>query len=148
MDDGYRLVVLRRRDWLLQALSAAHATRTRYHFTRDQAASFEAMTIDPVEVLSLLLTMEQEDQAVEAAVADLPHVEVWYEDDLLAPDRQQAALERITAALGLPPAPARSDFVRVAPPTFRGRVANADEVAALLAPTRFARFLERAEFEV
>jgi hypothetical protein len=147
VERDYKLIVLRRRDWLLQALSAAHAGRTQYHFTSDDATSFDAMRVDPVEVLSLLLTMEQEDAVVTSSVADLPHVELWYEDDLQTPDRQQRTLDRLTDELGIEPATVSSRYVSVAPPSFAGRVANADEVAELIASTRFAPFLDRHAFE-
>lgn len=147
VERDYKLIVLRRRDWLLQALSAAHAVRTQYHFTSDEPTCFSAMRVDPVEVLSLLLTMEQEDAIVASSVADLPHLELWYEDDLRTPDRQQRALDRLTEELGIERATVSSRYVSVAPPSFAGRVANADEVAELIASTRFAPFLDRQAYE-
>lgn len=144
---GYKLIVLRRRDWLLQALSAAHAGRTKYHFTADDPSGFTAMRVDPVEVLSLLLTIEQEDAVVASFVADLPHIALWYEDDLLTPDRQQRTLDRLTAEIGIVPATVSSRYVTVAPPSFAGRVANTGEVADLIASTRFAPYLDRCAFE-
>lgn len=147
VERDYELIVLRRRDWLLQALSVAHASRTKYHFTADEASCFTAMRVDPVEVLSLLLSIEQEDSAVAAATASLPHIELWYEDDLLTPDRQQCTLDRLTTALGIAPATVCSRFVSVAPPSFAGRVANQDEVTELIASTRFAPFLARHAYE-
>lgn len=143
----YKLIVLRRRDWLLQALSAAHGGRTKHHFTADDQACFTAMRIDPVEVLSYLLAIEQEDTFVASSVAGLPHVEVWYEDDLLTTDRQQCTLDRLTTELGIGRATVSSRYVTVAPPTFADRVANADEVAELVASTRFGRFLDRQLYE-
>lgn len=148
VERGYSLLVLRRRDWLLQALSAAHAVRTRYHFTANDRPGFKPMRVDPVEVLSLLLAMEQEDQAVAAAVRSLPHTPIWYEDDLLTVEAQQSTADRLVADLGLDPAPVTSSFVRVAPLTFTDRVANSEEVAELVGSTRFARFLDREQYEV
>lgn len=147
VERDFKLIVLRRRDWLLQALSAAHASRTKYHFTADETPCFDAMRVDPVEVLSLLLTIEQEDALVASSAATLPHIELWYEDDLQTPDRQQCTLDRLTAALGIAPATVSSRYVSVAPPSFAGRVANADEVSELIASTRFAPFLDRHAYE-
>jgi hypothetical protein len=147
VERDYKLIVLRRRDWLLQALSASHAGRTKYHFTADEPTRFSAMRVDPVEVLSLLLTIEQEDSVVASSVADLPHIALWYEDDLQTPDRQQRTLDRLTADLGVARAAVSSPYVSVAPPSFAGRVENADEVAELVASTRFAPFLDRHAYE-
>ncbi|MGH9275499.1 MAG: hypothetical protein ACRDZU_12705, partial [Acidimicrobiales bacterium] len=70
-----------------------------------------------------------------------------YEDDLLTPEHQQCTMDRLTAELGIERAPVSSQYVAVAPSTFADRVANADEVAELVASTRFARFLDRQLYE-
>lgn len=142
VDRGYHLVVLRRRQWLLQALSLVHSSRTQYHFTSSDSSRFSAMTVDPVQLLSLLHTVEQEDERAAASVEELPHVSLWYEDDLVTPDRQQATVDRLTDLFGVPRAPVTTNFVTVAPRTLAGRVANLEEVAELIARTRFARYLD------
>jgi LPS sulfotransferase NodH len=142
VDDGFRIICLRRRSWLLQALSLVHATRTKYHFTVDDDVRFEPMTVDPVQLLYFLYDIEEQDETTVATLGDLPRVELWYEDDLLTTDRQQATLDRLTDELGVERIPATSRVVAVAPPTIEDRVANLDEVADLIGRTRFGRFLE------
>lgn len=143
LDDlDYRILYLRRRDCLLQALSLVHASRTQYHFTVDDDVRFEPMTVDPVQLLGCLYILEEEAEAAEAAVQGLPRVELWYEDDLLTADRQQATLDRLTDELSIERIRAETRVVAGAPPTLRERVANLEEVADLVGRTRFGRYLE------
>lgn len=138
---GYQIICIRRRNLLLQALSLVHATSTKYHFTIEDNHRFEAMRVDPVHLLYCLYALELEDNEAAASVEGLPALQLWYEDDLLTSDRQQATLGRLTDLFGLHRITARSRVVPGAPPTLAERVANLDEVSSLVAATRFERFL-------
>jgi LPS sulfotransferase NodH len=141
-DRDYTIVHVRRRDWLLQALSLVHAAQTKYHFTAGDHVRFNRMTVDPEQVLYCLYAIEEQERLAEATLSELPRLELCYEDDLLTPDRQAATMDRLADALSIPRAPVQSDVVPGAPPTACERVDNLEDLANLLRHTRYARFLE------
>ncbi|HEX3541944.1 MAG TPA: SEC-C metal-binding domain-containing protein [Acidimicrobiales bacterium] len=141
-DDGFHLIFLRRRNLLAQAVSSTIASRTRWHWRRDDGASFAALDLDPVEVLMMAYLFEESDGYLERLLRDLPHTTLVYEDDLRDRPAQQATVDRIASVLGLAAAPVASDHVRFTPPKLSESIANFAAVAELVRPTRFARFLD------
>jgi hypothetical protein len=139
---GSDLIFLRRRNLVVQALSAAIASRTRRHWVAGDRPVFAPLEVDPVEVLTLTYLFEENDHLLETALKDLSHLTITYEDDLQEPDAQQATVDRICSRLGLANAATRSDQVRYTPPRLADTVSNFDAVADLLGPTRFRRFLD------
>jgi len=138
---GYHLIFLRRRNALAQAISAAVASRTRWHWKRGEVSVYAALEVDPVEVLTMTYLYEENDHYIDTALSALPHLSLTYEEDLQQLDAQQATVDRICALLGLPSAPTWSDQVRYTPPRLADTVSNFDAVADLLGPTRFRHFL-------
>jgi hypothetical protein len=138
---GFRLVLLERRDWLMQAISAVRAARTQHHYRQHDQASFTPMRIDPIAVIAALYLIEEGVTFLRSAVADLPHLSLCYEDDLAPPERQQTTVDRVCAYLGVDPAPVSTDLVKLAPPEARRQLENFDELASVLSRTRYARFL-------
>ena len=136
---GFILVVLERRNTLLQALSLLHAMRTQYHF-RDHAP-YEPLEVDPVELVWALHELDFNARWGRFMLGDLPRIELTYEDDLVSPERQLATAERIFVAAGVEPRPPTSSLRQVAPGTVRERISNYDDVVATLATTRYAEFL-------
>lgn len=142
---GYTFVVLDRRNLLLQALSLVHAERSElFHYAADEQPRFEPIFVDAAEVLSLVYTFDDYSAWAHSIVAQLPHVELWYEEDLLSMSQQQATARRLFEVLGLHTAlDAQPKFVRVAPQSVRERVVNYEDLESTFTRTRFARFLER-----
>jgi len=142
VERDYTIVRIRRRDWLLQALSLIHAAETKYHFTAGEDVCFERMTVDPEQLVYCLYALEEQERLAEATLRGLPRLELCYEDDLRTPDRQAATMARLADAFSIPRVAVQTDVVPGAPPTLSERVTNLDEVAALLSRTRYARFLQ------
>jgi LPS sulfotransferase NodH len=140
--DGFHVIVLERRDLLSQAVSYVRASGGHYHHRRDSAAAFTPQAVDPIEVLTYMFTLEQEVLFARNALAGIDHLTLRYEDDLADPSRQQLTADRVCAVLGLDPQPVRSDLVRVTPHDVREQVENYAELAAALAGTRYACWLE------
>jgi LPS sulfotransferase NodH len=138
---GGLLIVLRRRDYLAQALSWIDAEQREYHHTTGTASAFEPFVVDPEQLLAQVYAYELEDQWLEQVTAGQERLEIWYEDDLVDEARREAAVASITDRLGLPFAPTFTDLVAVAPRHPADRVANIDQVAAALEGTRYRRFL-------
>ena len=142
---GAHLVFLRRQNFLAQAISSTIALRTQWHWRQADRASFTAMEVDPVEVLMMTYLFEESDQYLVGRLADLPHLSLVYEDDLVDSVAQQATADRVCDHLGVRRAPTTSDHVRFTPRRLSETVANFDEVAALIRPTRFGRFLDERD---
>jgi LPS sulfotransferase NodH len=139
---GVHLVFLRRNNHLAQAISSTIALRTRWHWRRQDQAEFTALEVDPVEVLMMTYLFEESEQYLANMLADLPHLTLTYEEDLVDSRAQQATVDRICQRLGLGSARAESEHVRFTPKRLSETVANFDAVAELVRPTRFRRFLD------
>lgn len=142
VEHGYDILHVHRRNVLLQALSSMHAEATSYHFKAGAGATFQPLTVDPVEVIYRAFHFEAEARQAREDVAGVPHTAISYEDDLVSPEAQSRTLALLVDLLGLRPRPVASDLVRVAPGTVAGRVANYDELAAAVASTRLRQYLD------
>jgi LPS sulfotransferase NodH len=142
-DDGL-LVVLRRRNFVTQALSLLHAEEHGYHFRGPGAAVFAAQRVEPERLLAQTQFYAEQDRWLAETARAVPSVELTYEDDLVESPSRQQALDRITGHLGLPPVRGGVDLVAVAPRSPAQRVANLDEVTAALAGTRWEGLLADA----
>ena len=135
---GFRIIHLERRDWLQQAISVLRAVTTQFHYRRGEKAVFAPIHVDPVEVLSALAIFEDRVRFLRSALAELPTLELVYEDDLETPEQQASTVDRICAYLGLPPASVQADLVKLTPRSLAEQVENFEEVTALVGATRFA----------
>jgi LPS sulfotransferase NodH len=142
-DDGL-LVVLRRRNFVSQALSWEHANVVQYHF--DRSSEFEQMKVDPEGLLAQAFSYEVEDNWIEEVAAPLDHLELFYEDDLRDPHRQQITANRVAASLGLPVSPVSTPYVRVSPALPSDRIANLDEVREVFSGSRYEALLGADRF--
>lgn len=140
-DRGFRFILLRRRNWLLQAISWAHGAQTSWHFSGGSDTE-RRFTPAPEEVVHMLWSVEREDRHAEIFAERYDHLSLWYEDDLGTTDQQQRTVDRLAASLGLEPAPVAAGLTRGLGPRLEDRVGNLDEIAALVAQTRWGRFLE------
>jgi hypothetical protein len=135
---GFKIILLERRDRLGQAISSIRgADARRHHHRKDEGARFKAAHLDPVAVLAALYLFEGQATFLRSATADLPALRLVYEDDLEQPDQQQRTIQKVCAYLGLPPAAVSTDLVRITPRPLEQQVENYDEVATLIASTRF-----------
>jgi LPS sulfotransferase NodH len=143
---GYRMVLLERRDLLQHAISYVRAEQVGYiHYRRAAGGPFSATALDPMAVVAFMYVLEDVAHFCRGALSGIPHIKLVYEDDLVTTERQQAAADRICRALGLHPATVRSDLVRVTPGATEDQLSNYDELAEMLARTRYAQYLpERA----
>ena len=139
---GWRLIVLRRRNLLRHVLSNMTITATGTVHDRSGSARATGLTVDPGELVYWMRQREQVGAAEAAAVQDLPHLALTYEDDLVDPARWQETAGRVFAHLGLEPAPVRTSLHRRNPGRLADLVANHEEVVAALAGTPYGRFLD------
>jgi LPS sulfotransferase NodH len=140
-DRGFTLVHLTRRDLVAQAASVMHAPTARYHYHEGDGESFEPFTVDVAELIATIHLLDQHSSELEHGLADLDAIRLVYEDDLLTPEDQQVAVDRVCAALGLEKASVRSTLRSAAPTSARDRFSNWQAVEAALSLTRFDRFV-------
>lgn len=144
-DRGFRIILVERRDWLMQAVSAMRAAGSQYHYRRGDQVQFAPATLDPTAILAALWLIDQGASFIRSALAGLPALRLVYEDDLATEAAQARTVDRVCEFLGLPRAAVQTELVRIGPNSAAQQVANFDEVAALLASTPYAAFLPAAD---
>jgi LPS sulfotransferase NodH len=140
-DRGFQIILLERRDWLMQAISAMRAAGSQYHYRRGDQVQFAPARLDPTAILAALWLIDQGASFIRTALAELPALSLVYEDDLATESAQARTVDRVCEYLGLPTAPVQTELVKIGPDSAAQQVANFDEVAALLAATPYATFL-------
>lgn len=140
---GRHLVFLWRRNLLNQAISFLTAQQSGiFHvWVGDDIHHVERDVLDPERVLGRMVNQEEELEWIRQALAPLPHLDLVYEDDLVDASRHQTTVDRVVGHLGLQPESVDTTLIRH--PVTRGldRLANADDVRALVAVTRFKPML-------
>lgn len=139
--DGYRIILLERRNHLQQTISWHRAQTTSYHHRNGERPDFTPSLIDP-EVL-LYWTRVNEEAAVflRRSVGELPHLKLAYEDDLLDPVVHQATVDGVCEYLGVETAPVSSRLLKVAPRRTEEMLANWVEVTELFTRSGAAHLL-------
>lgn len=141
--DGWELIRVRRRNLLEQAISWSRSLRYRqYHHRVGDNAKVEAEAVDPLEVLSLTWHFENREKLDDQLFEGLRYTTLIYEDDLIDADAQRRTVERVCRVLGVADAPTSTDLVKWHPRAQRDLISNFDQVAAAVASTRYARYLE------
>ncbi len=139
---GWKLIHLRRNNVLRHALSNIVAEHIgRYTFRNADPGESAGLTVDPDVLLGAMEVREEQGEVERVALEGLPHVSLSYEDDLLRPERHQATLDRISDALGLPRAQARTALRRITIDDLRTTISNYEEVATAVRSTRWAPLL-------
>lgn len=134
---------LRREHLLRHTLSNLYAQqRGVYHSTGVKKDTAKTINVSPDSLLRSLKWNEQLMEMENEFLSDIPRHEIVYETDLATPEAQQATADRTFRQLGFEPVPASSPLKPVTPREYSSFVENWDEVAAALAPTSWARFLE------
>jgi hypothetical protein len=134
------LVVLRRRNLLNQALSLIHGERSGFHFGTSDG--FTPMAVEPERLLAQLYWYDEADKWLVETTDSLPHLPLFYEDDLTTSDKHRATVALICRRLGVPFVPTKASLSAVAPTDPLARVSNREEVVAALAGTRYAALVD------
>jgi hypothetical protein len=129
---GYLLVHLVR-ETFFQTLSLTIAQQShRYHDSTGGKPFGRKHVLDPEDFVrrlkwnDLLLRYEQH------CLGNIPHVQVFYERDLLDPERQAETAERLFRAIGVPAAPVTSNLRKILPTSPVDILDNYAEISAAL----------------
>ena len=74
-------------------------------------------------------------------MAQFPHLEIVFEEDLSTAKQHQQTVDKICDYLGIPYAPIQTDMMKT-PRKTEKLLQNYEEIAAFLKNTRYAHFLE------
>jgi LPS sulfotransferase NodH len=140
---GWQIVYLRRDNLLRQVLSGAVLSETGvFHRTVDDPTHPPRVRVDLETTLELLDVRASMLADEAAALRGLPHLELHYERDLLTAEAQGATMPRVFEFLGLDEHPVVSPLRRTGASRLVDQIENHDELAAALAGTPHAAFLD------
>ncbi len=104
--NGWRIIYLRRRNVFQSTLSECVASALRHWVTTDATVpTAPTLHVEPTVFLTKLHNRLQLEELEQRRMADVPYLEITYEDDLADPGRWSATTDRIFASLGLPSVP-------------------------------------------
>lgn len=146
-----RFIVLRRKNYLRQAVSAAVGQADeRRHISKEEKGKIVRIDFDvertPLmkSALPLLQRFEEFDalyDTLDRLLGDDEVLRLTYEDDI--EQNPKVAYEKICSFLGLPSAPAEIELRKTNPYPLSDILLNYEEVAALLRGTEYEWMLER-----
>jgi hypothetical protein len=139
--DGYKIIWLYRRNLIQHAFSHIHARERQFHYRPGEERTFQPLEVDAVDLLAHMQSINEANDLMASAVNGLDHLALVYEDDLERADTHQATADRVARYLGLKPKPVAASLIKVAPRLIEESIANWDEVAGVIATTRFAPLL-------
>lgn len=140
---GFVLIHLER-DTFAQCLSLLAAQGSgRYHDRAGGAggAPRTGLLVDPADFAARLRWSAMLLRYERAALRDLPHVRVSYDDDLADPRAAGPTMARLFEAIGVPARPVRSDLRKILPAAPRDAVENYDAVARAVSETGLGHLL-------
>jgi hypothetical protein len=142
VSDGWRLVVLVRRNPVRQAVSFIVGSERRFHYRRGESVDRAPIAIDPVRLLAATWIIESETEILLDFVDRVPHLSLVYEEDLLDPSGHQSTVDRVCEYVGVETARVRSELVKPATSSLHDLMSNFDDVRRLFGSTRYASYLD------
>lgn len=141
-DDGWRFVLLSRRNLLRQAVSGIIAIkRGVYHDRTPPPVHAMRVSVEPRSLLDRLARLEAQRRRLADWVAPYPHEHLVYEEDLEHPSDQQAAIARILQRLDVAPHTVSTSLVKSGRSSLAESVENFHEMAQALQGTQYERYL-------
>ncbi len=99
--NGWLILHLQRRSLFQQSLSAVVAAVTgRWHGRAEAIAPPPNLSINPETFSASLLRVYRQRQICQQSLQSIPHLNIYYEDDLEAPKQWSATIHRICSYLG------------------------------------------------
>ncbi len=142
-ESGFKIIKLSRENAFRSALSLIYAQESgKYHYSKhDKSIITPKIHVDPQKLLERIEWMELQKERITQWTADLPHLDLVYEEHLLDHQQQQATTKLILGFLGLPYQELTSNFMRMKSEDIASFVENAAEVISLIASSKYACYL-------
>jgi len=139
---GWRIIYLRRRNFLRQSVSSLIARQRQLWHTTGPAETPGRMVIDLDELMTWLDRRRDYLAQERAALQGLPHLSLVYEDDLLDAQQHQPTLDRVFGMLGVDAIPVAARVQRLGSDHLADTVENYAELVARVAVSPYREFLE------
>ncbi|MBU0512077.1 MAG: hypothetical protein KKD28_02390 [Chloroflexi bacterium] len=141
---GYKIISLKRRNLLRQAISHMYALhRDAFHHRESQGKqAFDRFNVGLDQLQEKLELFETYRELRDQILDHFPSLQLYYEDDLLDSTRHQATVDKVSDFLGILPSRVQTDLRKTTPKELQSFVENYDEVKAYLSGTVYAKYLE------
>lgn len=138
---GWTILALRRRNLLRHVLS--NMTIKTTGVTHDRLGRERTkQKVHPPELVEWIGKRQEVGRQEQAILAELPHEQFVYEDDLQDSSRWEATTSRAFSFLGLDPVPVQTTLHRRNPGRLPDLIENYDEVAEAVTAAGYAEFLD------
>lgn len=140
---GYQIISLKRRNIIRQVISHLYAQhRDKFHHQETQGKQkFEEFTVDLDELQSRLSLFEGFRTLHTQLLEGFPHLQIYYEDDLLDSSQHQRTVDRVVEFLGAPSAKVSTKYSKTTPKQLSDFVSNYAQVTAYLENTKYAEYI-------
>ena len=139
---GWKIIHLRRKNVVHQVLSLLIALKSKHwHRSEQEETPAYSISINPDEVLTAVGRRLEAFEEESVFLAEIPHLSVFYEDELLDDSNWDALAERLLNYLGLPWIQLSSELSRTDPRPYSEIVENWDELRRSIQST-FQDFYE------
>ncbi len=138
---GWKLIYLRRKNVVYQALSTLVGEKRRKWLHKASEGPLAKVSIDPGELAVYIKSRENQTAQEFEALAGLPHLALTYEGDLEDPGVHQPTYDRIFDLLGLTTNPVCSALGRTGSRNIDDVIENPVEVRAELKRLGYAHYL-------
>ncbi len=140
---GFKIIHLRRRNLLHQALSNIKARIFGFHQKNtDSPVEAKAITVNPESVLDWMQRGRQLADYELTLLEGLNVLSLTYEDNLQHSDQHQQTVDRICNFLGVPSSPVKSAYRKQASDRWQDGVLNHQELTEFLSKTPYAHYLD------
>lgn len=141
---GYKFIYLRRRNRLYHALSQINALKKnkfhKHHHEGEQ--TYQPIWVNVKELMDTMKITDKTTYKYQMILNDVPHLNLYYEEDLQCDSVHQSTADRIFRFLDIPSTPVKGDLVKIMPRKLSDIVKNYDEVVNTVKQTQYSRFLD------
>ena len=122
------------------SLAVAQAT-THFHSDRGNAKGRSSIRLNPEDFLKRIAWSDALLKYEKRCLAEIPHLAVSYEDDLLPKDQQNSTVARICDWIGVSPEAVSTPLRKILSDDPKQIIENYDEVASALRAAKFGHLL-------
>lgn len=144
-NQDWKIIHLKRKNFFNQIVSARFAFSNRQWHYQSQAdfnsTRLNNIYISTAEMLQLLEERESRYLKQNEMMAQFPHLDIVFEDDLSPAEQHQKTVDKICDYIEIPSAPVETKLIKT-PRKTKELLQNYEEIAAFLKKTKYAHFLE------
>lgn len=138
----YNLIYLKRQNVFHHALSNLYARHTGAfaHRSSEGILARSKMSVDLDALVRWIKGIQRTQEFEDRVLTNVPHVNLCYENDLREENMHQATIDRLAKYLGIPPAPVKTDLVKIIPRSLSDIVENYVELREFIANSEYAQY--------